>query len=94
MEFLSFNQIKDEDPPAFLALLKSLVLVAQPPSPETVQKLSKAAKDGIHLFGAPSEEAGFILSELRQSNDPVLRAYVNYEDLFHPTFSLIPGAQP
>lgn len=92
VDFLTSNPLEDEDPPTYLIILKSLIYFSRPVPPEVRKSLSDEAAKGV-LPQYPLEEPEFVRKQLRASSDPVIHAYMMYEDLFRPAFAPfeIPG---
>lgn len=85
VDFLTASPLEDEDPPTYMLILKTLILFSRPVSPQAHRFLVEQAAKGI-LPQYPLEEPEFVHKQLRAAADPVIKAYMEYEDLFHPDF--------
>jgi hypothetical protein len=85
VEFLTLSPLEDEDPPTYMMILKTLIDFSRPQSAETRRYLAEQVAKG-ELPQYPLEEPEFVHKQLRASSDPVIRAYMKYEDLFRPEF--------
>jgi len=92
VDFLTSSPLEKEDPPAYLLVLKTLIGFSRPVPAESRKTLSDQVRSGLHPL-YPLEEPEFVHKELRASANPVIRAYMTYEDLFHPAFVAI-GSHP
>jgi hypothetical protein len=90
IDFLTFNRVEQDDPPAYLLVLKELVNIDRPLSDTSREEIQKALKRAKGFSEIPTEEATALNSELHRSADPILKAYIAYEDIFHPTYELPP----
>lgn len=92
VDFLTSSPLEEEDPIAYLQVLKTLIGFARPVPIESRKTLSDQIRNGeLPLY--PVEEPEFVHKELRASANPVVRAYMTYEDLFHPAFVPV-GSHP
>ncbi|MEO7030612.1 MAG: hypothetical protein ABI147_14550 [Acidobacteriaceae bacterium] len=90
IDFLSFNRIEDEYPPAFMDSLKLLINVARPIDPKSQPDLVKALTVFRNVISAPNEDPETIRNDLHRSQDRIIRTYMAYEDLFRPAYELSP----
>ncbi len=85
VDFLTSSPLEEEDPLAYLQILKNLIRFSRPVPAESRKTLSDQVRNGeLPLY--PVEEPEFVHKELRASANPVIRAYMTYEDVFLPAF--------
>jgi hypothetical protein len=85
VDFLTASPLEEEDPPTYMMILKTLIYFSRPQSPESRRYLAEQVAKGQRPQ-YPLEEPGFVHKQLRAASDPVIRAYMKYEDLFRPEF--------
>jgi hypothetical protein len=90
-DFLSFNHIEEEDPPAYLNVLSELINISRPVTDKTKGDLESLTKMMRSFQGSPSMGSEAIRKQLRASNDRIIQAYMTFEDLFKPVYELPPA---
>jgi hypothetical protein len=85
VDFLTSSRLEEEDPPTYMMILKTLIHFSRPQSEESRKYIAEQLAKG-ELPQHPLEEPAFARKQLRASSDPVIRAYMKYEDLFRPMF--------
>ena len=86
IDFLTYSQIEEIDPPSFLMVLKVLVNISRPVSDEARKALLNDVMKGKSRPYIPSEDREFVRTQLHNSNDRIIKAYMAYEDAFKPEY--------
>jgi len=85
--FLNLNPIEQQSPLSWLRTFQGLILISRPTTVEVMAKLRNRSKNGEYMIMLPSPNALFIRETLRRyQSDPIISAYLEYEDIFHPVF--------
>jgi hypothetical protein len=83
VDYLSFNTIELDDPPAWILFLQQILNVSRRPSHKALTGMEQQAKKGFVLAATPSPEAKVIRGSLSRSADPIVSTYIGVDQLLH-----------
>jgi hypothetical protein len=84
---LNLNPIEQQYPLSWLRTFRELIFISRPITVDVMAELQNRSKSGEYMITLPSPEAIFIQQTLRRyQSDPVISAYLAYEDIFHPLY--------
>jgi hypothetical protein len=84
---LNLNPSEQQSPLSWLRHFQELMFTSRPITVDVVAELQKRSKSGELMIMLPSPDALFIRQTLRRyQSDPVISAYLAYEDIFHPVY--------
>jgi hypothetical protein len=84
---LNLNPSEQQSPLSWLRCFHELMFISRPITVDVVAELQKRSKSGERMIMLPSPDALFIRQTLRRyQSDPIISAYLAYEDIFHPLY--------
>jgi hypothetical protein len=84
---LNLNPIEQQYPLSWLRTFRELIFISRPITVDVMAELQNRSKSGEYMITLPSPDAIFIQQTLRRyQSDPVISAYLAYEDIFHPLY--------
>ncbi len=84
---LNLNPIEQQYPLSWLRQFRELIFISRPITVDVMAELQKRSKSGEIMITLPSPDAVFIQQTLRRyQSDPIISAYLAYEDIFHPLY--------
>jgi hypothetical protein len=84
---LNLNPIEQQRPLSWLRQFRELIFISRPVTVDAMAELQNRSKSGEFMITLPSPDAVFIQQTLRRyQSDPIICAYLAYEDIFHPLY--------
>jgi hypothetical protein len=84
---LNLNPVEQQYPLSWLRQFRELIFISRPITVDVMAELQKRSKSGEYMITLPSPDAVFIQQTLRRyQSDPIISAYLAYEDIFHPLY--------
>ena len=84
---LNLNPIEDSSPTSWLRVMKNLILISRPVTPEVRKELQAKIKEGKRLLMMPSGDGPFIRQTLRRyQSDRIIATYLEFENVFTPAY--------
>jgi hypothetical protein len=84
---LNLNPSEQKSPLSWLRYFHELIYISRPTTVDVMTELRNRSKSGEIMITLPSPDAIFIQQTLRRyQSDPIISAYLTYEDIFHPLY--------